>query len=267
MIDFTKKLQEEYLKQETKNKKWHDLFLNKILANGKRFSPFLFNPFNKNNHDTHIRWNNIYLHGVIGCWTREDIPADEKEDFLNELQENDVLEGYRISDDRNTLYIYRRGNDILDVTKFSSLINKNSVTYKNITTSNRNKQCHNGSINIALGSDNTSKLVTGYTRMINSKNSLLHSWVETNNNGNEKVIDYTLNAVISKDAYYSLLNPEPITKISCEDVKRDIPLVLNSEYKGIDNRAYLLYRDEMMKQIQQDNSQSTSTTYETSQEQ
>lgn len=250
MIDFAKKLQEEYLNQENKNKKWHDLFFNKILASGKRFSPFMFNPFNTNNHDLHVRWENIHLRSVIDYFTREDIPFNQKEEFLDDLKEGGILVAYKISEDHNSLLILRNNDTVLDVKKFSSLLSQDSPVYDKLTTSQRKGNCHSGSINIALGSNDNDVLVTGFTHLINSKNNLLHSFIETGSDENKKVIDYTLNAVISAPAYYSLLDVQPITAIDCKDVKQDVSLILNSPYKGIDNRAYLLYRNEMMEQIE-----------------
>lgn len=104
-----------------------------------------------------------------------------------------------------------------------------------------------------LGIDN--KIVTGYIYGMSDKAKYLHSWIETKLNGEEVVIDYTINAIISKRAYYKLQHAEPLSKISNKDVLNDEKYLKKAKINGreegrITLEEYLVFRDEIIKDLQ-----------------
>lgn len=112
--------------------------------------------------------------------------------------------------------------------------------------------CHSESINLAilleeeLGIPN--KVVTGYTSYYVTKNRYMHTWNEITIDGEEYVIDSTMNTCINKDGYYLLRNideKENISLISSDIIIDDIRKY-NDFLEEIDLKSYLTCRDEVM---------------------
>ncbi|MBO4293777.1 MAG: hypothetical protein J5881_05270 [Clostridia bacterium] len=112
--------------------------------------------------------------------------------------------------------------------------------------------CHAESINLAIILEKEYKIpckvVTGYTSYFVSKNRYLHTWNELNIDGNEYVIDSTMNTFINKEGYYLLRNineKENISTINSDIIVEDIEK--NRDLLDeIDLKSYLTCRDEII---------------------
>ncbi len=101
-----------------------------------------------------------------------------------------------------------------------------------------------------LGRDNT--IVTGYCYGYSDKSRFLHSIVETTLDGEEVVIDGTLNAIINKDGYYALRHFKPLTKISNQTLQDDIDKYLY-KIEEFNPEVYFVFRDEIIRDFEKNN--------------
>ena len=118
-----------------------------------------------------------------------------------------------------------------------------------IQTYERLGRCHEASLAISEGlGDIQNYIVTGYVFALSDKSKYVHSWIELVVNGEEVVIDYTLNAIMNKEGYYKIRHVKDISKISSCDVKND-KAILN-KIGNFDLKEYLIFRDEIMRDLE-----------------
>ena len=91
-------------------------------------------------------------------------------------------------------------------------------------------------------------VVTGKVAGQTSKSSYLHTWVETTTeDGRQVVLDYSMNAIINKQGYYTLRHASQISAINGADIASDMekvsPFINAGELSG---KEYLVYRDSIM---------------------
>lgn len=129
-----------------------------------------------------------------------------------------------------------------------------------IKTEERKGMCHFASKHyIDIFKD--SKLVTGYICGVIDVTSYLHSWIEFEEEKMEWVFDYTMNAVMNKDAYYKLNNVRKINEICQEEIyedkRRKFQKQLTFDIKGekyeFDDKTYLTCAQEIKKELKQKN--------------
>ena len=118
-----------------------------------------------------------------------------------------------------------------------------------IQTSERLGNCHQGSLDICSILANPHEIVTGYIYGPSDKAKYIHTWIECLIKEKECVIDYTMNAFMNKEGFYIIKNPEPISRISGQDIKADAKKY-GSFLEKINIRQYLLYRDEIIKDLE-----------------
>lgn len=251
MIDFDKKLSKEYLKTENRNVRWsHNVA--KFILNNKRFlfALYVVNPFNINNYAFKVvRWNNIRCYDLIQSLTLAEISDKDKQVMLDRFVSDGGLKKYEKDEENDILYLTLCDGTMINIKKISDYIDNEDFNAL-LTSKRRMHDCHHGSINLAHIFEDCSDVVIGYSKLYNNRNKVLHSWLEAEtSDGENVVIDYTLNAIINKDGFYKLMNVQPINRFKSSLVRNDLEKIHNSEYKSIDGRCYLLYRDELMSEI------------------
>ena len=121
-----------------------------------------------------------------------------------------------------------------------------------LESSARENKSHEKSMELARNLNSPNTLVTGWVAGLTSKSKYPHSWVETTLDGNEVVIDYTMNAIVNKDGYYALRYATPVSKINNVEIEKDLelvtPLINNNELSGLE---YLVYRDSIIEALKE----------------
>lgn len=119
-----------------------------------------------------------------------------------------------------------------------------------IKTTKRGKHNSFNTINISSHLYMDNKVVSGYIYGLSSKSRYLHSWVETVLDGEEVVIDYSMNTIMNRDGYYELRKAEPISKIKKSELIEDGPIVYPYIQSGdLTYKEYLTCRKEVMENI------------------
>ena len=182
--------------------------------------------------------------------TFADMSEEEKKKCLDFYVSNGTLKKYEKDEENDILYLTLRDGSKINVKKISDYI-KNEDLKGILTSTKRLHECHHGSTIMAQIFEDCSDIVIGFAKLYNERNKLLHTWLEAETSeGKDVVIDYTLNAVIDKEAYYKLMNVQPINRFKSDLVRKDLSKIDKSEYKSVDVRCYLLYRDDLMNEIE-----------------
>ena len=182
----------------------------------------------------------------------------------------DIRAKMRLVDSTNALgaggriRLYKDGlmmTDSKGQTTFISPIHTEIDSYSQLQvklkTDERHNDCHNGSWALMGEFDKNKniknkRLVTGFVTGASEESQHLHTWIEFEMNGEEKVADYTLNSIMDKDVYYELRTIDENNKCSINEKdffneKDDIEHLI--EYQDFDIRSYLLFRDKMMNSV------------------
>ena len=158
----------------------------------------------------------------------------------------------------STIYIAKDGLHIekTDGTKIHSRVLSKTmpalVDEENrvLTKARKKGNGHYDSINISTSLTEPSKVATGFTYGLTSRSRYLHSWVETSLEDEAVVIDYTMNAIINKEAYYELKKAEIVSKVSSSTLREDgkvvYPYILNGE---LTYAEYLACRVDVLENI------------------
>lgn len=236
-----KEFNAKYIKPSLDSQKWDDRY--RMLSKSNDIIAFVEHLQTA----TEFYFDDSYICAVIKNFTYSNTTNERKISLVDMLISKGYISSAQTTDNATT-FTKPNGKTITFIPLTEVFPN---IRFREELESNeRSGRCHQGSLDLSqFEFDFEHSVVTGYTCNISNKSRYLHSWIETNLNGIDVVVDYTMNAIIDKNAYYDFMHAEPITKIAGTDVKQDIPLVLRSKYKGYDNRMYLLFRDEMMSEI------------------
>ena len=236
-----KEFHAKYIKPSLESQKWDDTY--RRLSNSNDIMAFV----NHMQTATEFYFDDAYICGVIKNFTFSSTTDERKKQLADRLISNGYITSSKSEGDI-TEFVKPNGTIItfLPLTKVFP-----DIRYKKeLESDDRSGHCHRGSLNLTeFAFDFDNNVVTGYTYNLSNKSKYLHTWIETMLDGKEVVIDYTLNAIVNKDGYYEFMHAKPITTISSKDVKKDLPKVLKSKFQGYDNRMYLIFRDEMMAEI------------------
>ena len=83
------------------------------------------------------------------------------------------------------------------------------------------------------------------------KSKYLHSWVKVNYERKDMVIDYTRNVLMNKEGYYLMQRAIPLSRISNQDIKRDMKILKQSGVlRNFNIKEYLLFRHEIIKDLE-----------------
>ena len=136
---------------------------------------------------------------------------------------------YRVDfDDRR--YFFRKIDPYFD-----------GVIKNELCSNERYGNCCEAAIDFAYMAEGDGKVVIGYLRTGNEK--ILHAVFV--NNG--RVWDYTKNLIMNEEEYYQLTNFQVINEVDGNDIIREMPLIGGLNFILL--KFYLLYRDEVMKDL------------------
>lgn len=121
----------------------------------------------------------------------------------------------------------------------------NKKKKRELTSLNRYGKCHFASLCLLFSSPyDESYALTGYIN--NGEKDILHSIVETVDEDGKCIIDYTQNLVMNKEDYLKLTGFKEITRISKEELNKDLFLLKELD---INSRFYLLFRHEIVRSL------------------
>lgn len=107
----------------------------------------------------------------------------------------------------------------------SEVITSFKEKFPYIDTDERNCECFERSFDISKTLGLKNELVTAYQYGNSNKARFLHSFIETKLNGDDVVIDFTMNAIINKTGYYNIKHiheDEILERISNETINEDL---------------------------------------------
>ncbi|MBP3581732.1 MAG: hypothetical protein J6J33_03155 [Clostridia bacterium] len=237
-----KEFHAKYIKPSLESQKWDDKY--RTLSKSNDIMAFIGHMQTA----TEFYFDDAYICAVIKNFTFSSVTEERKNSLAERLIKDGHIVSAEINDD-SVQFVKPNGTNITFVPL--TQIFPNLRYKKELESDERSGRCHQGSLNLSqFEFDFEHSVVTGDTYNLSNKSKYLHTWIETTLGGEEIVIDYTMNAAINKAAYYEFMHAKPINTISGENVKHDIPIVLTSKYGNTDNRMYLLFRDEMMAEIE-----------------
>lgn len=182
-----------------------------------------------------------------------DNKTDEAKLMLQKLKS---LYSYYIKDinikDNYIQIVTTEGN--IEVFNLSTKLKRSKEDFPDIVTERRHSECLT-SVDIVQRLGIKNDLVTGYIYGRSDVAKYLHCWVETFLKGKEVVIDYTLNAIVNKEGYYQMRHVQPINRISSDKIKDDAKIL--SKFNGMkmyDMKEYVVFRDEMMRDLEKNKS-------------
>ncbi len=123
----------------------------------------------------------------------------------------------------------------------------------NLENEKRTGMCHYGSMMLAtICEEKTLKLVTGYISGKSEKSKYLHTWTQFTAFGKPYVMDYTLNLLMKREEYFSLLGvKEVLCTITRQQYLEDRKLFDKYDIiKGLGSKGYLTFRHEVMREYQ-----------------
>lgn len=180
----------------------------------------------------------------INYFTSEDMASKTLVQY-DKLMENPLIKSVNING--NHVVITKKDGTKITATKLTSVYSWLSED-QTLPTLDRLGKCHSKSVDILSRLDKDSKIATGQVYTLSTASKYVHSWVETTLNGKQVCVDYTMNAVINKDGYYSIYEPEIITKISKPEFESDMETLGTIAYNSEDLtlKEYLCFHDEVM---------------------
>ena len=188
---------------------------------------------------------------AINTFTLDTESNTEKQRLLNQLRKEPFILDVDVTD--SFIMIELANKKKIRVCKMSEIMPGLKEEDPDILTKDRKGKCHSKALEISsrLGSI-ANDIVTGNTYGYSDKAKYLHSWVEFSYNGNDVVLDYTLNALINREGYY-LLNhiSEPLSRISSKQIQEDCKLIKKLNKVGSFNiKEYLFFRDEIIRDLE-----------------
>lgn len=127
----------------------------------------------------------------------------------------------------------------------SDRIEGNKKMIKQLKSKERFHVCHEASIGMCLNDaeDNLSILI-GYVPCTDTE--VLHSVIELEEGEKKYIIDFTQNIVMTKEKYIVINSFRELNKVTSKKLKEDCKIM---EEFGIRTPFYLLFRDELMKDL------------------
>ena len=170
--------------------------------------------------------------------------------------------------DKSVLALKAENSELLEEflkTKNAALVNDSNLVTKNLTTSldgideykvlaamTGGANSHYFAIDLATNLNQKAVVVTGFVNGVTTISKNLHSWVETELDGEEVVLDMTINSVVNKEHYYAHRNVEVLHSTTNKELEQDgqtvYPLIKD---KRLSYAAYLTCREEVLEKIKE----------------
>lgn len=188
---------------------------------------------------------------IVGCLQSlyaDDVSQEKKDLLLKGLKENKYIDCVGFDDDN---FCLKSAFVELKAKKLSKLFPEFVKKNKLIISQKREGNCHWGSLylsNFLLKNGVSHNVVTGNIYGLSDKARYLHTWIETEINNEQVVLDFTMNSVVNKAGYYALRHAEALSSINGENISKDCELLKSLGIKtGI--KPYMLFRDELVKEV------------------
>lgn len=213
---------------------------------------------------TKLDTDNYNIKYWINKWTQSESNDNNKDNIIQKLKRmNDYVTDVRVeNNDKFNIpeLIIETKNGPIKVLQLSErypklrnpyLKNENARELFSLIESEKRKgRCFEFAYCLTLMLPLLTKLTTGYIYGFCDKSKFLHSWVETTIDGEEYVIDGTLNAIINKDGYYLMGHAKVINQIDKDTFLDDL-----NKYEIINNvdiplSVYYVFRDEIIKDLE-----------------
>lgn len=241
-------LEEEFNKLDAKNRKfgdWEDK-VDILINSGKLISLKIFETLK----GTPIDWDTLLITSSIATFTLND-DAEKFEVCLNQAIKQGAIKGFErkktayelIADDDTKIKFFKLTDVLPDL---------NDDTKKILQSLERQGCCHWGSIRLSKALQLKNSVVSGDCTMASKKMPYSHSWVELEQDGEEWVLDFTINEVMNKEGYYKLHNPQNTVAIDNETLVQDLDLRDRTALAFKDIRMYLLHPDEAREVMQEE---------------
>lgn len=164
--------------------------------------------------------------------------------MLNEIDRLIVLTQSDMFKYKNKTYTYNDGEEEYTFSLLEDLF-EDDETKRILHSPERYGSCHHASVGMCLNLPHkNSKILTGYINYSDCR--ILHSVYYYEEDGIEIIYDYTKNIMMRKDDYFRLTNFKLINEIEREKLIEDKNFICNS---NISVKAYMVFRDEMMRDI------------------
>lgn len=227
----------EIEKQNKAFGKWEEAFGEKI-NKGSLFSLMIFEKL----HRTPINWAKLHILTAINTSTYSKTTQEQCDELFNEYVTNGKFKSFK-KEKVGYSFVFNNGSSfrLVKITDFFPGIEKDCPE---LLTTERHGHCHLDSFCLSNGITLPHKLVSGFCSGQSDKMKFPHTWIEIESKTESWVLDFTLNAAISKDLFYALYKPENLVIIDSEQVKKDNILIRDSSFNGKDIRMYLFYPDE-----------------------
>lgn len=165
--------------------------------------------------------------------------------LLKLFRKNEIIDINKITfNDETKQYEYRDNNLVINFDKISNHFEDKKLI-EELTSEARERKCHARAVELSpyiYGS----KIVTGYITI--GKSKVLHSVIEYEYNGETIILDWTKNLKITKKQYIKLTK---FVEFSSLDGRKVIDEIDNIFAKiDISAKAYLVFRDELMRDIE-----------------
>ena len=244
MQDVSRNFIELFLKPDHKSTRMNQQILYEMSKTGDlgRFLSFI-----RTNKGMRVEDYTISIY--INEYTSTTNPEEEKQKLIDLLKSwSDYIKRVDVNQTAATI---ETNKGIINVRILSDIIPELKDDDCDIQTGDRIKKCHQKSLEISNRLGIPNEVVTGYVYGISDKLKWLHSWVECDIEGNEYVIDYTMNALINREGYYMIKNAEPLSRISNKNLANDKKIINKfAEVAPITNKEYLVFRDEIMRELE-----------------
>lgn len=237
---FSKSFNELFILPDNKSDEWDS----KLFEYGYAHDEEKLNKHLESANEIYLEEKQIYT--AINSFTLDTDSEEESMRLIEGLKEADFIKEVDVT--KSTLLIKTVDGDIR-VCKLTEMIPGLKEDDPNLLTEDRKGNCHEKSIQIANSMGKIKNdIVTGFVFGYSDQAKYLHSWVEFNYQGEDMVIDYTLNALMNKEGYYMIQRAKPLSRIDSKLLKEDRKVLDKFDKLGYFNiKEYLLFRDEIMK--------------------
>lgn len=240
-------LYEKFAEDTKDSQKMDEMYVNICKTQGQRAGILYL----KNIGAKWLDIDNYAIRYRISEWTKNDVSAECKMDLLNELLNYDNVQDARIENNEKmkaSEVVIDTNEGSIRALQLSSIMPKIKDKFPFIEGNERFGKCFEFAYQIALHIPIPYEIVTGYIYGYSDKAKFIHSWIETTINGNDYVMDGTLNAMINKDGYYMVQHAQPLKKISDQTFRSDMNQHL-SKIEVFQLEAYYLFRNEFIEEL------------------
>lgn len=196
------------------------------------------------------------INNFISCFTVDPVSYDEVISKMIDVENISYVEKVQFNIQNGIIKIYTKNGFVQGDLITVNVLSKSLPWLKfneDIKSLRRVGQCHHKSLELAddmrYELNMSPDIVTGMASSLADKSKVLHTWLEVKIQGKPYVLDYTMNALIDKEAYYKIkhVDENETCKIAYGDYLYDKPVIRPYlENKELKYKQYLFYRDEVM---------------------